>query len=40
LEYYRLRIKLMKKGADFGRKSRFPEISDRTMSGPTRQYPT
>jgi hypothetical protein len=35
LKKYSSRIKLGNKGADFGRKSCFPETSYRTMSGPT-----
>jgi hypothetical protein len=40
LEHYSSRIKLGKKGADFGRKSRFSETSYRTMPSPTGQCPT
>jgi hypothetical protein len=36
VEHYRSRIKLGNKGADFGRKSYFPETSYRTMSDVTR----
>jgi hypothetical protein len=40
LKHYSSRIKLGKKGANFGRKSRFSETSYWTMPSPTGQCPT